>query len=236
MADKKQTKDPKANKATASTQRFLDIAEIREDTVILKDGTMRMVMLVSSINFALKSEDEQNAIIQGYISFLNSIDFTLQIVVQSRRLNIQGYLDKLSDIEKQQTNDLLRMQVTEYRQFIGELVELGEIMNKKFFVVVPYDPVSDTKRGFFARLKTALTPASVIKLSDDRFKKQRHELLQRVDHTIAGLNSMGLEAVVLDTQSLIELYYNTYNPEVADLAPLVDINELQLDSNRRNTL
>ena len=228
--------EKKATSSTPSTQRFLDIAEVREDTVILKDGTMRMVMLVSSVNFALKSDDEQTAIIQGYISFLNSIDFTLQIVVQSRKLNIQGYLDKLAAIEKTQTNDLLRMQVNQYRQFIGELVELGEIMNKRFYVVVPYDPISDTKRNFFARLKSALTPTSIVKLSEDRFKKQRHELMQRVDHVMSGLNSMGLEAVVLDTQSLIELYYNTYNPVEADLAPLADINELQLDINNRNAV
>lgn len=228
--------DKKATKYTQSTQRFLDIAEIREDTVILKDGTMRMVLLVSSINFALKSDDEQNAIIQGYISFLNSIDFTLQIAIQSRRLNVQGYIDKLAEIEKEQTNDLLRMQVKEYRQFIGELVELGEIMNKRFYVVVPYDPVSDEKRGFFARLKSALTPANIVKLSEDKFKKQRHELLQRVDHVLSGLNSMGLEAVVLDTQSLIELYYNTYNPEVSSLSPLVKIDDLQIDVNQNNTL
>lgn len=228
--------EKKATSSTPSTQRFLDIAEVREDTVILKDGTMRMVMLVSSVNFALKSDDEQTAIIQGYISFLNSIDFTLQIVVQSRKLNIQGYLDKLAAIEKTQTNDLLRMQVNQYRQFIGELVELGEIMNKRFYVVVPYDPISDTKRNFFARLKSALTPTSIVKLSEDRFKKQRHELMQRVDHVMSGLNSMGLEAVVLDTQSLIELYYNTYNPVEADLAPLAEINELQLDINNRNAV
>lgn len=228
--------EKKATNSTPSTQRFLDIAEVREDTVILKDGTMRMVLLVSSVNFALKSDDEQTAIIQGYISFLNSIDFTLQVVVQSRKLNIQGYLDKLADIEKTQTNDLLRMQVNQYRQFIGELVELGEIMNKRFFVVVPYDPVSDTKRNFFSRLKSAITPSSIVKLSEDRFKKQRHELLQRVDHVISGLNSMGLEAVVLDTQSLIELYYNTYNPVEADLAPLAKMEELQIDMNNRNAI
>lgn len=228
--------EKKATSSTPSTQRFLDIAEVREDTVILKDGTMRMVMLVSSVNFALKSDEEQTAIIQGYISFLNSIDFTLQIVVQSRKLNIQGYLDKLSAIEKTQTNDLLRMQVNQYRQFIGELVELGEIMNKRFYVVVPYDPVSDTKRNFFSRLQSALTPTSIVKINETRFNKQRHELLQRVDHVMSGLNSMGLEAVVLDTQSLIELYYNTYNPIEGDLAPLADINDLQVDLNSRNAV
>lgn len=226
--------DKKANKQTASTQRFLDIAEIREDTVILKDGTMRMVLLVSSINFALKSDDEQKAIISGYNGFLNSIDFTLQIVVQSRRLNIKGYLEKLQELEHTHTNDLLRMQVNQYRQFIKELVELGEIMNKKFFVVVPYDPVSDAKRGFFARFKSAITPATIVKLSQERFKKQRHALVQRTEHVISGLNSLSLEAVVLDTQSLIELYYSTYNPQLSDIAPLASVSDLQVEAGQNN--
>src|SRR6185295_14391513 len=104
----------KAGNSTKSTQRFLEIAEVKEDVVVMKDGTLRVVLLVSSINFALKSEDEQTAIIQGYMSFLNSLDFPLQVVIQSRRLNIQGYLDKLVELEKTQTNDLLRMQTAEY--------------------------------------------------------------------------------------------------------------------------
>ncbi|MFA5954835.1 MAG: hypothetical protein WC817_04870 [Patescibacteria group bacterium] len=219
-----------ANKTTISTQHFLEIAEIREDVVILKDGTLRAVLLVSSVNFALKSDDEQQAIIQGYMSFLNSIDFSLQIVVQSRRLNIAGYLDHLIEVEKQQTNELLRMQTAQYRQFIRELVELGEIMNKRFYVVVPYNPGADQKKTFLKRLGETLRPISIIHLSQERFRRNRHELMQRVDHVASGLNSLSLEAVMLDTQSLVELYYSTYNPELTKLTPLVDLGELQIDS------
>jgi hypothetical protein len=181
------------------------------------------------VNFALKSEDEQTAIIQGYQSFLNSLDFPLQIVIQSRQLNIQSYLDKLTEIEKNQTNDLLKMQTGEYKQFIRELVELGEIMGKRFYVVVPYDPTSDKQKGFSARAKELLSPTTIIRLSQERFRQRRHELMQRVEHVIGGLNSLSLEVAVLDTQSLIELYYNTYNPEISSLAPLTDINNLQLE-------
>jgi hypothetical protein len=219
----------KATKSTKSSQRFLEIAEIKEDIVVLKDGTLRAVLLVSSINFALKSDDEQTAIIQGYISFLNSLDFPLQIVIQSRKLNIAKYLDRLGVLEREQTNDLLKMQTAEYRQYIRELVELGEIMNKRFFVVVPYDPLSDRQKGFFPRLREALRPTIVIKLSKERFLRHRHELMQRVEHIISGLNSMSLEVAVLDTQSLIELYYNTYNPELANLTPLVEMGKLQVE-------
>lgn len=219
----------KANASTKSTQRFLEIGEIKEDTVVLKDGTLRCVLLVSSINFALKSDDEQTAIIHGYMSFLNSLDFPLQIVIQSRKLNIAKYLDKLASLEKEQTNDLLKMQTAEYRQYISELVELGEIMNKRFYVVVPYDPLSDTQKGFFKRLQEALRPTILLKLSQERFRRHRHELMQRVEHIISGLNSLSLEVAVLDTQSLIELYYNTYNPELASLAPLVETGKLQVE-------
>lgn len=219
----------KATHSTQSTQRFLDIAEIKEDVVVLKDGTLRAVLLVSSINFALKSEDEQNAIIQSYLSFLNSLDFPLEIVIQSRKLNIGKYLDKLETLEREQTNDLLKMQTTEYRQYIRELVELGEIMNKRFFAVVQYNPASDSQKGFFPRLKEALRPTTILKLGQERFRRYHHELMQRVEHVIGGLNSMSLEVALLDTQSLIELYYSTYNPELADSVPLVDVDKLQIE-------
>src|SRR6185369_7237601 len=123
-------------------------------------------------------------IIQGYQSFLNSLDFPLQIVIQSRQLNIQTYLDKLGELEKTQTNDLLRMQTTEYKQFIRELVELGEIMGKRFYVVVQYDPTSDKQKGFMSRAKEVLRPTSIIRLTQDRFRQRRHELMQRVEHVI----------------------------------------------------
>jgi type IV secretory pathway VirB4 component len=222
-------KKRKATKATQSTQHFIEIAEVKEDVVVLKDGTLRAVLLVSSINFALKADDEQNAIIQSYMSFLNSLDFPLQVVIQSRRLNIGRYLERLAVLEREQTNELLKMQTAEYRQYIRELVELGQIMNKRFFVVVPYNPDSDKQKGFLARFREALRPTAVVGLSQERFRRHRHELMQRIEHIIGGLNSMGLEVAVLDTQSLIELYYNTYNPELANVAPLVEVGQLQVE-------
>ena len=112
----------KATSSTPSTQRYLQIAEIRDDTIIMKDGGLRTVLLVSSINFALKSEDEQNAIISGYVSFLNSLDTPLQILIQSRKLDLDQYLEFLKQSEEQQANDLLKMQMSEYRQYVTELV------------------------------------------------------------------------------------------------------------------
>ncbi len=215
------------NKISSSTQQYLDIAEFREDTIIMRDGTLRAVLLVASINFALKSEDEQNAIISAYVGFLNNIDFPLQIVIQSRELNIDSYIASLKQKEKEQTNELLKMQTTEYLQYINELISLGKIMNKKFYVVVSYNPLSDKQKGFFTRLLESLKPASIIKMKEERFLRRKSELNRRLDNIIGGLSSIGVNAVQLDTQSLIELFYNTYNPETSANQKLVEIKNLK---------
>ena len=195
----------------------------------MKDGTLRAILMVSSINFALKNEDEQNAIVSSYISFLNSIDFPLQIVIQSRQLYIKPYLEKLLQQEKEQTNELLRAQIADYRSFVTELVSLGKIMSKQFFVIVPYDPLSNKSRGFFARFKEVINPAITVKLKEDRFMQRKHDLDMRVRMIESGLTSMNLEVVRLDTQSLIELFYSTYNPDIAFSQYLAPINKLQVE-------
>jgi hypothetical protein len=216
---------PKVN----STQQYLDIVEIKDDLVVMRDGSVRGVILVSSINFALKSEDEQTAIIQAYVSFLNILEYPLQIVIQSRKLNIDSYIEKLKQREREQTNELLRLQTADYRSYISELLELGEIMSKKFYVVVPYSPLSDKKKGFFARVSELFTAPGLIQLKQERFLHHRNELIKRVEAIIGGLNSMSLAAVMLDTQSLIELFYNSYNPEISESQKLVDVTKLRVE-------
>lgn len=230
-----QTTNPEKNKLAKSkpgkpTQRFLDIEEIRDDVLVMKDGTLRSVIMVSSVNFALKSREEQQAMIQSYMQFLNGIEYPIQIVIQSRKMNIDNYLFALDEQEKTISNELLRNQITEYKGFIQELVELGEIMQKRFYVVVPYDPVTDKKRGFFSRLSEALSPARVLKLNKKQFMDRREELRQRVNIIQSGLASMGLKSVILDTQSLIELFYTAYNPEVFDTQKLGNIRKLRVES------
>ena len=195
----------------------------------MKDGTIRAVLLVSSINFALKSLDEQNAIVQAYMQFLNSLDFPIQVVIQSRRMNIDEYLRRLSDAEKIQQNDLLRRQIGDYRDYIKQLVELGDIMQKKFFIVVPLDPATDKQKGFFQRLSEILSPAVAIKLSDEKFQGNKQSLMLRVNTIIGGLQSMSLNAVMLDTQSLIELFSTVYNPEMFENQRMVTTDKLQLE-------
>ncbi len=218
-------------KPTSSTQQYLDIAEIRDDVVVMKDGTLRAVLLVSSINFALKSEEEQDATISAYMGFLNSLDFSLQIVIQSRKLNIDQYLAKLADMVVIQTNDLLKTQTSEYREFIAELVELGDIMSKRFYVVIPFAPGSDKQRGFISRLSQVLTPSRVMSISQKYFLDMKESLMKQVEYIISGLAGVGLSCAVLDTQSLIELYYNSYNQEMMRAQPMIEENKLQIENN-----
>ncbi len=222
-------KSPKlANKKVSiSTQQYLDIAEIKNDSVVLKDGTLRAVLLVSSINFALKSEDEQNATISAYVSFLNALDFPLQIVIQSRKLNIDVYLEQLLQREKMLANELLRAQISDYREYVKELVELGDIMSKRFYVVVPYGGKNFERPGFFQRLGAVFTPANIITLQKKKYEQYLEMLDKRVDFVMSNLASIGLTSVKLDTQSLIELYYNTYNIDVYEQQKLVDVNKLR---------
>jgi hypothetical protein len=214
-------------KINASTQQYLDIAEIKNDAVLLKDGTMRSVLLVSSINFALKSEDEQNASIAAYVSFLNSLDFPLQIVIQSRKLNIDAYMDNLAKRERVLANELLRAQISDYREYVKELVELGDIMSKRFYVTIPYGGAGTEKRGFYDRLTGTFTPARTITLQKKKYEEYVEMLEKRVDFVMSNLASIGLSAVRLDTQSLIELYYNTYNLDIYEQQKLVDVRKLR---------
>lgn len=221
---KKASKNP-----AVSTQQYLDIAEIKDNTVVMKDGTLRAVLLVSSINFALKSEDEQNAVIDSYIRFLNNLSFTLQIVIQSRELDIDNYLEYLKSKEKEQINKLLKVQTADYIDYIKELTSLGRIMNKRFYVIVPYDPLTDKHKSFFSSITEALKPATIIKLKEKTFLKYQDLLDRRVESIASGLESMGVAVARLDTQSLIELYYKTYNPETSPNQNLVDLQKLRVD-------
>lgn len=219
------------NKVNVSTQQYLDIAEIKDDVVIMKDGTLRSVLLVSSINFALKSEDEQNAVINSYVMFLNNLNFMLEIVIQSRELDIDNYLNYLKEKEKQQLNKLLKIQTAEYVEYIKELTSIGKIMNKRFYVVVPYNPLSDKHKSFFSLLQEAVKPATSIKLKEKSFLRYKEMLNRRLESVIGGLESIGVSVARLDTQSLIELYYKTYNPETAKNQNLAEVQKLRVESN-----
>ncbi len=218
------------SKISVSTQQHLDIAEIRDDIVVMKDGTIRAVVMVSSINFALKSEDGQNAVIDAYIRFLNNLSFPLQIIIQSRELDIDNYLEYLKIKEKEQTNRLLKVQTADYIEYIRELTSLGRIMNKRFYVIVPYSALTDKRKGFFSLIGEALRPATILKLKEKTFRKYQEMLDRRTESVMSGLEAMGVAATRLDTQSLIELYYKTFNPETSKNQELVDIEKIRVEA------
>lgn len=225
MRSKKLTKP----KPGPSTERYLDIAEIRDDMVLLNDGTVRAVLLVSSINFALKSSEEQEAIIQAYMTFLNSLEYPIQIVIHSRRMNIDAYMNRLIERERTVENDLLRAQINDYRSFVMELVDLGQIMQKMFYLVVPYDPITNKKKNFWTRCTEALSPAAAAKLNRKQLADRVEQLSRRTQLAEGQLGSMGLSCARLDTQGLIELYYNVYNPNLFETEKLTDVQQVQFE-------
>lgn len=211
-----------------SVQRHLDIADIKEGVITLKDGTLRAVLMVSSINFALKSIDEQDAIIHQYQAFLNSLDFSVQIIVSSRALNIDNYLQSLETKEKEQTNELLRIQIAEYLQFIKGLVQMTSIVSKTFYIIVPFALSEEKGKGIFGKVKAGLKSKAKITYKEKNFKRYKDQLFQRVDHIIGNLSGVGIRMTPLNTQELIELYYSLYNPGVSERRGLVEISELDI--------
>ena len=199
--------------AQGSTQQFLEMEKIKEDVVILKNKSLRGIIMVSSLNFALKSEGEQNAILYQFQDFLNSLDFSIEIVVQSRRLNVTGYLDKLKELERAQEIELLKVQTTDYRKFIGDLIGGGAVMSKTFFVVIPFTLVEIPSLGSKKPSTQELTTA----LSEERFQQARSQLWQRMEFVALGLRRCGLQCTPLNTNELIELFWSLYHPEEAEI-------------------
>lgn len=194
-----------------STQQFLEISQVRDGVMILKNKTLRGVLIVSSINFALKSVEEQNSIVYQFQNFLNSLDFQTQILCQSRKLNITGYLDKLKSLEENQSNELLKKQTTDYRKFIADIVENQDILLKNFFVVVPYSTIEVT--GLTIPGKKDESP----QLTEEAFQRCKNQLWQRMEFIALGLRRCGLQAIPLTTPEIIELLWSLHHPKEAEI-------------------
>lgn len=199
------------------TQSFVPIQEVRDGIIILKDGSMRAILMTSSVNFALKSEDEQKSIIYQFQNFLNSLNFDMQIFVQSRNLDIRPYVSLLEDRLKVQTDDLMKIQIREYIQFVRSFTEQANIMTKRFFIVVPYTPVSanvtKAKSSLFGFKKDA---AKENKAMSDAFAESRTQIAQRIDVILSGIARTGVRAVQLGTEEVIEVFYQLFNPGEAE--------------------
>lgn len=192
------------------TQTFVPVKEVRNGIVLLKDGGYRGILMCSSINFALKSEDEQRAIIGGFQTFLNTLDFSVQIVVHSRKMDIRPYLALLAERESVQKTELMKIQVREYIQFVKNFIEGSDIMTKIFYVVVPYDPAPVTVKGNLPLIGGKKAPPSPEGLSGS-FEEHKAQLEQRMSLVASTLSSTGLRAVPLGTEEVIELLYRSFN-------------------------
>lgn len=209
-----------ATTSKAATQDFVSVRDIKENVVIQKNGQMCMILLASSINFALKSLDEQRAVLQQFQAFLNTIDFTLQIYVQSRKLNIEPYLEVLGGLQDKQDNDLMRIQLNEYIDFIRTFTDEVDVMSKNFFVVVPYTPSKlDLSKG----ITNAFSSNRPKLPADAQFEEHRIQLEQRVGMVTEGLARVGVRTISLQKDDLVELFYHLYNPaDPTGSAPMVE--------------
>lgn len=201
-------------KESQPTQQVVEIEEIKNGAAILKNGGLRRILMVTGINTELKSEEEQNVIIYAFQNFLNALDFSVQFVVHSRKMNIGAYLEKLAERERREDNDLLRNQILEYAEFIRSFVESNAVMAKTFFAVVAYDPItvpsgSEKLLGIF---KFGGKTASLEESLEHKFVQLNH----RVNQVIRGLSQIGLRAVALNDEEMIELFYNLYNPQTVE--------------------
>jgi type IV secretory pathway VirB4 component len=197
-----------------STHSIVEIADIRDNIVLLRNGSLRIVLEVSAINFELRSEDEQSAIIQSFQNFLNSIDFPIQIVVQSKRYNIRDYLDVVEKASNEISNELLKIQAEEYMKFIQELSTLSNIMSKRFYIVIPFYLVEshgkggilDTFKGLFKTTK------SISSIPEENFATYQNQLVQRAELIYDSLVGSGLKGRILEKEELTSLFYQLYNP------------------------
>lgn len=234
---------PQTRSNPNSTQNTLQIAEVRDGIVIMNDGSYRSVVMVKSINFDLMSPQEQEAVEYSYQGFLNSLYFPIQIFIRSQKVDLQPYIAKLDKIRTEHDNMLLAVLMEDYIGYIDQLSQQTNIMDKRFYVVVPYNPGTEGQKviaqgkealaqskGFFSGLKALFSNTEQhVTINEADLEKAKTELRNRVQAVLAGLMQCGVQGLPLDTQELIELYYDTYNPDTATRQQLKNINDLTAD-------
>lgn len=201
-------------KGLASTQQHLDIYDINQGLVLLKNGGARLVLSCTAVNFNLLSEIEQDAIIAAYSALLNSLSFPIQVVIRSKKMDISFYLDKLKAVEEEQTNKFLKKRIASYRNYVEQLISKNEVLDKSFYVVIPYQEAVLTasenplKKLFSRQEKVILNKNAVL-------KRAKVQLEPKKEHLIKQFNKIGIRAEQLNTQELIELFYDIYNPDLS---------------------
>ena len=226
-----QTAEKPTPKNQNSAQSSLQLSEIRDNMVIMTDGSLRAVISCQSINFDLMSDKEREGVEYSYQQFLNSLNFPIQILVRSQRVDIGPYLDKLIDTRRNQDNMLLGVLMDDYINYIDALAEGANIMEKSFYIVIPYFPHGDAAnlidqgKGFFGKL-FARPKNTITRINAADYQKAKDEIKNRVDAVMAGLFQIGIQSVQMETKALGELYYNFYNPDTAVRQPLGNFNQV----------
>lgn len=225
---------PKSN--PNSTQNALQMAEIRDGIVIMNDGSFRSVIMVKSINFDLMSPQEREAVEYSYQGFLNSLYFPIQITVRSQKVDLGPYIQKLDKIRSEHDNMLLALLMEDYIDYMDQLSQQTNIMDKKFYVVIPFFPVADaqktleTSKNFLGNLGAMFSkkPQVQVTINEGELEAAKAELRNRVQAVLNGLMQCGIQGLPLDTQELIELYYDSYNPDTATRQELKNFNDLSV--------
>jgi hypothetical protein len=221
---------PALPKNAHTTQNSLQLSEIRDNIVIMADGTFRAVIACKSINFDLMSAREREGVEFSYQNFLNSLNHPIQILIRSQRVDIGPYIDRLVEIRRKQDNMLLNVLMDDYINFIDVLSQEANIMDKSFFIAIPYYPLGDLSnlkdqaKGFFGKLLAK--PNAITKIDTATYEKAKTEIKNRVDSVTSGLFQLGVQSVQLNTKELGELYYNVYNPDTAVREPLGNFDDV----------
>lgn len=199
------------------TQQFVDIKEVRNGVIYLKQGGMRKILIVSGVNFDLKSEAEQTAILGAFQNFINTVDFPVQFFIHSRKVNIETYLEKMGERQSKEENELLKIQIGEYVEFIRSFVEQNAIINKTFFVIVPYELGSEKAKGGVENLLSMFNKSAS---ADVQKQQSEHAALEQLDLRVTeisnGIEQIGLRITPLSDEEIIELFYNLYNPQLQE--------------------
>ena len=218
---------PKKNKnKRLSTQAHLQFSEIKDGIVVMRDGSLRMVVMCSPTNFDLKSPTERDAIEFAYQGFLNGLHFPVQIVIQSRKVDLDNYLDSLENLQSNQANPLLAGLMDDYIYNIRALLEEVNIMDKKFYVLVPYYTSAVSKQNIFTGVKKLFAGEGQVTQTSKEYEQRRRELIQRTNLVAGGLAQIGIRSVVLNTQEIIELYYNSYNIDESQNQALGSVDQI----------
>ena len=234
------TKEAKKNRNKyLATQRYLQLSSVHDDTLVLKDGGLRAILEVSALNFDLKSEEEQNALIISYQHFLNALDFPVQVLVRSRKIDIDSYLALLKSKITSQQNDLMKAQLQDHIQYIKRLVEYTDIMEKRFFLIVPFTPPEVLPTSTFSKFLKYITPDDTVLKTIARkkqFKELRSKLETRINVVTTGIENCGMKVRRLKTEEIIELMYQSYNPDICKRQKLANMEDVVVSESPEDNL